>query len=119
MSPFCQGCSGRLKGAFGVLLVGNLVVWQRDLAFCGGDGGGVTIVLLSSIGGMRQLIQSQCFPMHNQESFSARVEIYFQAKDTAVLEEIAEKIRSHLVSLFRYVLVSMCHWFEYDVSCFG
>ena len=88
MLPFCQGCSGRLKGAFGVLFGGNLVVWQRDLAFCGGGGGGggggrVTIVLLSSIGGMRQLIKANVCPMYERESFSVRVKIYFQEKDKA------------------------------------
>ena len=83
MLPFCQGCSGRLKGAFGVLFGGNLAVWQRDLVFCGGGGGRVTIVLLSSIGGMRQLIKANVCPMYGRESFSVRVEIYFQEKDRA------------------------------------
>jgi hypothetical protein len=70
-----------LKGAFGVLFGGNLAVWQRDLVFCGGGGGRVTILLLSSIGGMRQLIKANVCPMHDRESFSVRVEIYFQEKD--------------------------------------
>ena len=83
MLPFCQGCSGRLKGAFGVLFGGNLAVWQRDLVFCGGGGGRVTIVLLSSIGGMCQLIKANVWPMYSRESFSVRVEIYFQEKDRA------------------------------------
>ena len=84
MLAFCQGCSGRLKGTFGVLFGGNLVVWQRDLAFCGGGSGRVTIVSLSSIGGMRQLIKANVFLMHDRESFSVRVKIYFQEKDRAV-----------------------------------
>ena len=65
--------------------------------FCGGGGGRVTIVLLSSIGGMCQLIKANVCPMYDRESFSVRVEIYFQEKDRAEYNEIGEKITTSRV----------------------
>ena len=110
MSPFWQGCSGRLKGAFEVLFGENLVVWQQDPAFRGGDGGRVTIVSLFSIGGMRQLIQGQCCSMHNWH-LSLRGSNMFPGEscNTAELEEISRKTRSRsrLVLLVRDDLDSM------------